>query len=103
MEFGGARNRNDPRSLSQDPGQCELRRRRMLARRDGAEHIDQRLVGLARFRRKARHIIAEVRAVKRGVLVDFPGQKTSAERAERNEADTQLLKRWKYFRFRFPP
>ena len=48
VQLGGAGDRHDPRLLRQQPGQRDLRRRRLLRCGDLAEQIDQRLIGLAR-------------------------------------------------------
>ena len=84
-------NRNDPRLLRQQPGERDLRGRRLLPRCDIAEQIDQRLVA---FRASG---------VKRGTMLRksvlsnvvfasiFAGQEAFAERAEGNEADPEFL------------
>src|SRR5476651_2071895 len=56
--LGRSRNRNDPGFLGQEPRERKLCRRRMLARGDCGEHIDQSHLGLARFRGKARYVVA---------------------------------------------
>ena len=63
------------------------------------KQIDQRLIGLARFRREPRQRIAEVGAVERRVVVDLAGEKALAQRAEGNEADAEFFERRNDFRF----
>jgi hypothetical protein len=72
----------------------DLRRRRVLPFRDPGEQPDEgevRLpcVGIG----EARHGVAEVAALQLGRPVDLPGQEAFAERAERHEADAELLER----------
>ena len=93
MQLGGAGDRHDPGLLRQQPGERDLRRRRLLSAAMSAEQIDQRLVCLAGLRREARDDVAEVGAVERRVLVDRAGEKSLAERAEGNEADAEFLER----------
>src|SRR5437879_5636442 len=44
MESGGARNGNDPRLLSEQPGKRDLSRRRLLLLCNSAEQLNQHLV-----------------------------------------------------------
>ena len=74
-----------------------------FCRGDLAEHIDERLVGLAVLFIKTRHHVAEVRFVKGGVCVDGSSQKTFAERAEGDEADSQLFERGQDLLLRLAP
>ena len=88
------RDRHDPRLLRQQPGERDLgRRRASCVPADLPEQVDQRLVGLPRLRREARHDVAEVGAVELGVLVDLAGEEALAERAEGHEADAEFLER----------
>ena len=56
---------HDPRLLGQQPGERDLRRRRVLPLGDRAEQIDQGLVRLPRLRREAGDGAADVAAVER--------------------------------------
>ena len=56
--------------------------------------VDEREIPLAILFGEARHDIAEVGRIERRLLVDLPGEKALAERAERHEADAQFLERW---------
>src|SRR6266542_330869 len=103
VQLRGPRDRHGPRLLRQQPRQRDLRGRRLLLPRDLAEQIDQGLVRLARLRREARHDVAEVVLVERGLLVDLPGQEPLPERAERDEPDPELLERREHLLFRLPP
>src|SRR3569832_987943 len=103
MQLGSAGNRNDPRLLREQPGKRNLRRGGFFLGGDVAEQINQGMVCLARFRRKARDGIAEVGAVELRILVDGPCEKTFAQRTEGNQADLQLLKRRQNFLLRLAP
>ena len=78
MQLRGARDRDDPRLLGEQPGERDLGRRRLLASRDLAEQVDQGLVRLDRLRREARDGVAEVGAVEGRVLVDLAGEEALA-------------------------
>ena len=81
----------------------DLRGRRLLPFRECLQPVDERQIRLPVFRCEARDDVAEVRAVERRLLVDFPGEKTFAERAERYEANPELLENGKDFFFRLAP
>jgi hypothetical protein len=66
-------NRYDPGLLGQQPGECNLGRRRLLALSNVAEQIDQRPVPLPGLRRKAGDGVAEIGGVEGSTLVDLPG------------------------------
>ena len=70
---------------------------------DASEQVDQRPVRLPGLRREAGDGVAEVGAVEGGVLVDLAGEVALAQRAEGNEADSELFERRDDLRFRFPP
>jgi hypothetical protein len=78
MQLRGARNGNDPGLLRQQPSQCDLRGRGILAICDPSKQVNQRLIGLSRLRREARNDVAEVRLVEGSVLVDGAGEETLA-------------------------
>src|SRR5206468_12710370 len=64
---------------------------------------DEGALRLPRFRIETRDRIAGVGAVERRALVDLPGEEALAERAERDEADSELLQRREDLRLRLPP
>ena len=64
-----------------------------FCRRDAGQEVDERLVCLARLGREARHDLAEVVGREGRGLVDLARQEAFAERAERHEADAELLER----------
>src|SRR5258708_29745188 len=103
MRLRRARDGNNPWPLGQQPGERDLGGRRVLALRDAAEQLDQRLVRLPRLRREAGDGVAEVCTVEGGVLVHLPGDVALAQWAERNEADSELFENWDDLRFGFPP
>src|SRR6266545_682639 len=103
MQLRGAGDWNDPRLLREQPGKRDLSRRCFLAFRDVAKQINQRLIRFARFRRKARKPVAEIRAIERGVFVHLSSEKASPQRAVWNETDSQFLERRQDFLFRTSP
>ncbi len=56
-----------------------------------AKLVDQGEVRFPGLRREPRHHVAEIAFVEGGVFVDFSGEETFAERAERHESDSQLF------------
>src|ERR1700712_1311934 len=87
VQLRGAGNRNDPRLLQKQPGERDLRRRRLFRGGDHAQPIHQNLVRLAGFRRKPRHDVAEVLAVERRILTDRAGEETLAKWTEWDKAN----------------
>jgi len=98
VQLRGARNRNDPGLLRQQSRERDLRRRNIFASRNIAEQIDERQIRLAGLGRKTWNEIPEVGTPEAGILVDFPGEETRAERAEGDEANPKLLARRKNLR-----
>ena len=103
MQLRSAGDRNDPGFLCEQPRERDLRGRRMHPGCDSAEQINENLIGLASLRLEARNGVAEVAAVKRGVLADRAGQKALAQRTEGHEADPELIEGRKDFVFGLPP
>lgn len=62
-----------------------------MAGTDGGEQLDQRLVGCTGLRGEPRDAVADVGGFEGGLLVDRAGEVAPAERAERDEADPELL------------
>ena len=93
VRLGRAGDRDDPGLLGEEPGEGDLRRRRVLLLRDAAQQVDQGLVGLAGLGREARDDLAEVVGREGRGLVDLAGEEALAERAEGHEADAELLER----------
>ena len=91
VQLRGARDRNDPRLLREQPRQRELRGGRLLPSCYPGHPIHQRPIRLAILGREAREAVAEVGAVERRVLVELPREEASSERTERDEADSELL------------
>src|SRR5581483_5460290 len=81
----------------------DLRAREPLAGGHVPEQIDQRLVRPAGFGGKAWEGVTEIVLVEARALIDGPGQKASAQRAERHEGDAELLQRGQYFRLGLAP
>jgi hypothetical protein len=74
VQLRRAGNRNDPRPLGEQPGDRDLRRRRVLAPGDLAREVDEGAVGPARIALEARILRVEVRLFEPGALVDRAGQ-----------------------------
>src|SRR4249919_4058689 len=91
MQLGRAGDRHDPGLLRQQPRKRDLRAGDALAPGQRAKLVDEGLVGLARFRREARNLVAEVAAVEARRLVDGAGEEAAAERTERHEADAEFV------------
>jgi hypothetical protein len=101
MQLRGARDRHDPGLPGEEPSERDLGGRRALALSDAPEQIDQRPVRLPGLR--GEDGVAEVGAIERGVLVDLAREVALAQRAEGNEADSQLLQGREDLRFGFSP
>ena len=83
--------RYDPRFLRQQPRERDLRGRGLVPLREPGQPLNERQIRLPIFGGEARDDVAEVRAVEGRRLVDLSGEEAFAERAERNEADPELL------------
>src|SRR5438876_6224728 len=103
MQLRGAGDWNDPRLLREQPGKRDLSRRCFLSFRDVAKQMNQCLIRFARFRRKARKLVAEIGTLERSVFVHLSGEKASPQRAVWNETDPQFLERRQDFLFRLSP
>ena len=77
--------------LCEQPGERDLRRHGVLPLGDQLQQVDQRHVGGARVRRKARRDAAEVGAAEGRARIDRAGQKTRTKRTKRDEADSKFL------------
>ena len=55
------------------------------------------------IRREARQCAAEIRVVELRVFVDLAREKTSAQRAIRNQSDPKFLESWNHFLLRLSP
>ena len=73
MQLGGAGDGNDPRFLSQQLCEGDLRRRHFFLLREFADHIDHGLIRFAVFRREARDDVAKVGLVELRVCADLAG------------------------------
>src|SRR5713226_7345614 len=74
LDLAAARNRNDPRLLSEQPGERDLRRRRLFLLSDPGEQVDNGLIGFDCLGREARVAAANVREVEGRVFVDLARQ-----------------------------
>src|SRR5579859_5060904 len=70
FELPAARNWNDPRLLSEQPGECDLGWCRSLLFSDPDKQIDDHLVCFPRLRRKTRQAAADINAGEGRVFVD---------------------------------
>src|SRR6266404_2829174 len=98
-----ARDRNDPRLLRKQPGECDLGRRYLPSRCERTHQINQSLVHFAILRAETRHAAAEIGTVKLCVRVDLASQESFAQRAERNESDPKLFQSGHHFLFGLSP
>src|SRR5204863_4311645 len=104
VQLRRAGDRDDPRLLREQPGERDLRGRRVLPLSDALEEVDERAVRRPRAGvGEARHGVAKVAALELGALVDRAGEEPLAERAERDEADAELLERGQDRALRFAP
>ena len=71
ISLGRPRNRRDPRLLREQPGQRDLRRRRLLSFSERLQPLDECQVGLAVLFGESRNDVAEVVRIERGLLVDL--------------------------------
>src|SRR5450755_7226 len=78
LDLAAARNRNDPRLLSEQPGERDLRWRRLFLRSDPSQQVDHGLIGFDGLRREAQIAAAKVRAVENHVFVDLACEITPA-------------------------
>ena len=78
MQFCSTGDRNDPRFLSQKPGERNLGTCSILSSCDFAKQVNQSLVRFPRLRREAWHDISEVGAVEGRVLIDCAGEEALA-------------------------
>src|SRR6266853_1382322 len=89
LDLPSPRDRNDPRLLSQQPRQCNLRRSRFLALGDSRENINDSLIRRAVLGCEAWDRVTEVGAVERRRLVDPAREEAFPQRTEGNEADAE--------------
>ena len=102
VQLRRAWNRNNPRLLSKQPGECDLSWSRFLPLPSTAEKVDQCLVRLEGFRRETGKRAAEVGAVEGGVFVDRAGEESFSQRAVGHETDAEFLEGRDHFLFRGP-
>src|SRR5512147_2651771 len=91
MQLRGARDRNDPWLLGEQPGERDLGRCCLLAFGNLPKQMDQSLIRFPGFRRKSWKDVAEVGAVECRVFVHLSREEASAQRTKRNEADPEFL------------
>src|ERR1700733_2355375 len=106
VQTPGAGNRDDPRPLSQQPGQRDLPGRRAFAGRDPLKQIDHGAVGLADVGAEPRDAVADVGFVELRVLADASGEKALAQRAVGHEAEAEFGQRGQHpglWALRFAP
>src|SRR4051812_579892 len=85
------RNGSDPRLLRQQPGEGDLTGCGALAVGYAAHQVDKGLVGLSRFHGEPREPGADVAFGELGRGAHRAGEEPTSERAERHEADPELL------------
>src|SRR6266403_3921607 len=102
-QLGRARDRNNPRLLSQQPSQRDLSRCRLLLFCELAKQINHGLICFPSLWSKARDDVAEIGTIELCVLVDLAGKEAFAKRTEWNESDPQFLECRYDFCFRYSP
>ena len=103
MQLRGSGNRNDPRFLSQQPGNRNLGRCRLLLPGNVAEHIHQGLIRFPILFVETRNDVAKVGAIELRVLVNRTGEKAFSQRTERDKANSEFLKRRQNLVLRLSP
>ena len=91
MQLRGARNRNNPRLLGQQPREGDLGGGHFLLFRKSAEQINEGLIRFSILGAKTRDLVAEVGAVELRVLVDLSREEAFTQRTERNEIRSPIL------------
>src|SRR5947209_8571677 len=71
LDLAAAWNRHDPRLLRKQPGECDLRWRRLFLCSDPGQQVDHDLIGFDGLRCEARVAAANVRGVEGRVFVDL--------------------------------
>src|SRR5262249_30645299 len=87
LEPASAGNRHYPGLSRHEPGEGQLSGCDLPSAREPAQLLNQGSIGTARNRRETRHEVAVVVPVKPRMLIDLPGEKTSAQGTEGNEPD----------------
>src|SRR5215472_10418847 len=103
MQLGRSRNGDYPWFLRKQPGERDLSRCCLLLVGKFNDQIDQCLIRIAIFFRKARDDISEIVLVELCVLADRAGKKALSEWAERHEADAKLFQGGNDLFLRFAP
>ena len=94
MQFGRARDGNDPRFLRQQPGEGDLSRCRLFLLCEFLNQIHQPLICFPVLWGKARDNVAEVALVKLRIFADLAREETFAQRTEWNEPDARAPQGW---------
>src|SRR5712692_5507884 len=102
-QLGCAWDGDDPRLLSKQPSEGDLRRGRLLPLCDLAKEIHERLIRFAVLRRKARNDVAEIAFVELRIFADLAGEEALTKRTEWDESDPEFLQCGQHFLFRFSP
>src|SRR6266404_2387520 len=103
MYLSGARDRNDPRLLREQPRKRDLSGCRLLLFRESIEQINERLVRFTIRRVKARDCVAEIRVVELRIFVDLAREKALTKGTKWNKSDSEFFERRQHRLFRLPP
>src|SRR5271157_1916207 len=95
--------RHDPGFLRKQPRERNLSRCYLLLFCNPANQINQSLICLSSLWSKARDDAAEVAAIEIRIRVDLPREESRAQRAERNEADSEFIEDRQNFCFGASP
>src|ERR1043165_7270952 len=90
FEAARARNGHNPWLLREEPGECDLCRRRPQLRRDTLQERDHRQIRRACIRLEPRRDAAEVTFGECGVRVDGAREEPRTERAERDKTYSEF-------------
>src|SRR5206468_2692770 len=103
MQLSGARDRNNPRLLGQQPSQRDLGGGHLFLFREFRKHINEGLIRFSVFRVKTRDLVAEIVAVKLRILVNLSREEAFAQGTEGNKSNSEFFQGWQHFRFRLSP
>ena len=103
VQFRRSRNRHDPRLLSEEPGERDLRRRRIFPCRERLQPLDEGEIGFSILFGEPRHDVSEIGGIERRRVVDLSREKTFPKRAEGHQTDAQLLEGRQHLALGFSP
>src|SRR5271165_2291653 len=103
MQLRSSGNRNNPRFLSKQPGNCDLRRCSLLLPRNVTKHIHKGLVRFPVLLVETGNDVAKIRAIELRILVDCAGEEALPQRAEWHKTNAEFFKRRQNLALRISP